>query len=118
MSPMDPNPFGEDRTLKRRARTLAVKLPAPTSNATTAARLSSAERVGRRAGTWAAQSRFATSITVMLDLTAKLTRPARDLTAKLKRSNTMRLIWLATLFTILLGSIVYSLVTGEGNGPG
>jgi len=79
------------------------------------------ERAGRRAGEWAAHSRlrFAARVYVALfDFMAVLTRPARDLTAKLKQSNAVKTLWLAILLVVFVGSIVYSLVTGEGNGPG
>jgi uncharacterized membrane protein len=46
-------------------------------------------------------------------------------TAKLKRSKTAQLVWGAIVLAILVGfimiwvgSIVYSVVTGEGSGPG
>jgi|GEM_PF-4887177 hypothetical protein len=41
----------------------------------------------------------------------------RDLTARAKRSNNVRTIWLAILLTVFVAAIVYSLVTGEGSGP-
>ena len=52
------------------------------------------------------------------DLTETVTRPARDLNATLKRSKTAHSVWGAIVFTVFLGLIVLSLVTGEGSGPG
>jgi hypothetical protein len=53
----------------------------------------------------------------IFDFAATLTRPARRSTVKLTESKTAQHVWLAVLLTIL-GSIILSLVTGEGSGPG
>ncbi len=122
MVPMDPDPFGEGR--KRRLPIYAQERQAQMTNAATPGSTSSpsrAERVGRRAGRWAAQSRlrFAANVYVaMYDFTATLTRPARDFIAKLKRSKTAILIGSAIWLALWVWSIVYSIVTGEGSGPG
>ncbi len=119
MSPMDPNPFGQERTLKRRALSLAPSR-ARTPKPLTAAGPSMAERIGRRAGRWAAQSRLhfaASAYVAVFDFTATLTRPARESTAKLKRSNTVKAVWFGIILVVFVGSIIYSLVTGEGTGP-
>jgi hypothetical protein len=47
-----------------------------------------------------------------------LTRPARHSIAKLKESETAAYVWSAVVLVIFVGSIVYSLVTGQGSGPG
>jgi hypothetical protein len=49
---------------------------------------------------------------------ATLTRPARDLAARLKQSSAVKTAWGALLIVLFVGSIVYALVTGEGSGPG
>ena len=54
----------------------------------------------------------------MLDLTETMTRPVRTLNGRLKRSKTAQLVWGAIVLAVFFGSIVYSLVTGEGSGPG
>lgn len=117
---MNPNPFGEDRTLRSRARILALnRQRAP--NEVTASGSPRAVRIGRRAGTWAAQTRlrrFAPLIVVAYDLAATVTRPTRDLAAKLKQSRAANAVWFALVLIVFVGSIIYGLVTGEGNGPG
>jgi hypothetical protein len=118
MVPLDSNPFGEDRTLARRARAVALKRRTPTAGTTRTER-SRTERLARHAGTWAARSRLAASfLTVVFDLAERLTRPERELAAKLKQSNVVRTTWAMIVLAIFLGSIVLSLVTGEGSGPG
>jgi hypothetical protein len=126
MVPQDPNPFGESRKRRvedRKRRVLASlgEAQADIANTATAAGPSRAERIGRRAGEWAAQSRvrFAANVYVaVFDFTATLTRRPRDFVAKLKQSKTVMLIGTAILLVIWVGAIVYSVVTGEGSGPG
>lgn len=117
MVPLDPDPFGEGR--ERRARTFARARIFNTATATGASRV---QRLGPRAGTWAAHSRLfkpaANLIVVVFDFAATLTRPARYSIATLKESKTAQYVWLAIVLAIFVGSIVYTLVTGEGSGPG
>jgi hypothetical protein len=54
----------------------------------------------------------------VLGFLATLTRPARHSIAKLRESKTAGYVWGAVVLVIFVGSIVYSLVTGEGSGPG
>ena len=124
MVPLDPNPFGESRKRRaedRRERRVRALLESDAGISNTATGPSRAERIGRRAGRWAAQSRlrFAANIYVaVFDFTATLARPARDFVAKLKRSKTVTLIGTAIVLAVWVGAIVYSIVTGEGSGPG
>jgi hypothetical protein len=117
---LESNPFGDDRR-ERRARVIAGMLQEDTTGEATAAGLTRMERTARRIGAWAAQSRFrcvASFIVAPLGFVATLTRPARDLAARLKQSSAVKTAWGALLIVLFVGSIVYALVTGEGSGPG
>jgi len=55
---------------------------------------------------------------IVFDFAATLTRPARYSIAKLTESKTAQYVWFVVVLAIFAGSIVLSLVTGEGSGPG
>lgn len=111
-----PNPFGTDRERQVRARIGEPQVRL--SKTVTRTGSSRMERFARRAGAWAAQSRLRPATTVYLaafGFFAALTRPARDLTAKLKRSDAAQL---AIMTTIWVASIIYLLATGQSAGIG
>jgi hypothetical protein len=120
MGRLHPDPFGEDsaRGVRMLLSSSQQGSDIDTGRAAGSLRM---ERLGRRAGLWVSRSRLrsvAGAYVAVLDFTAAATRPARAHAAKLNRSRAVTGLRTALLLAIFVGSIVYSLVTGEGNGPG
>ena len=105
---MVPDPFGQTHTAKRPLRT------ADGGHATGPP--SRAERLGRRAGTWAAQTpalRFAPFIVVAYDFTATLIRRLRELT----RPRALALIMFVAFIALVVLAFIHA-IRGEPGGPG